>query len=506
MGLLKSIGSSVASLFRTTSPVANSNAFSAQGTGGTISIGGYLLSSELNAKLSSVTSRTKLYDELSLNVAIVATGLRYFSSLISGINWSVTPAKDIKKKGDPKKGEGDEVKTSSDKAKEYADLISQNLNKLNVPWYRVVRTCSQFKWVGFSVQECIAERMDDLAPGYIGIGRVENRPQATMERWILEPQSNEVLAWEQRDPNGVETFELDRDRCIYMVDDTLTNSPDGVGMLRHVVELCDQLRRLEQLELWAYETDLRGVPIARAPTAVLDMMVQRGTMTRADADLKLEGIKNFVSNHFRSPNLGLLLDSGAYTGQDATKTPSSQRMWDLELAKGQGVGLGEIHIAIERKMHEIARALGIEQFMLGGSSTGSLALSEDKSRNLLELINSTLKEITWALQRDFVEQIFELNNWDKKLMPELMPDAVALRSISIITEVLSKLSLAGATIDRNDPVINQIRKILHLVDQPFVTEDMKMETKAPNSGGKPGEKLPNKPTEKKDNAVHSEAA
>jgi hypothetical protein len=137
--------------------------------------------------------------------------------------------------------------------------------------------------------------------------------------------------------------------------------------------------------------------------------------------------------------------------------------------------------------------------MLGSGGKGSLALSEDKSRNLIELINSVLNEIAWCLRQDYVLKIFELNRWDKKYLPKVVPDAAALRSVSVLVEVLSKIALAGGTLDRNDPVINQIRRMVNLVDQPFVTEKMKGETKPANSGGTPGVKGPGKgPPEKKE--------
>lgn len=485
----------IANFFTKESAPPAGSPFDRQGVGGTTEIGGYLNSAERNAKLANASSRQKVYDEISLNTAIVATGLRYFSSLISGVNWTFQPAKDVKKKGE---NGGEDTWTSSDKAKNYADWIETSTTRMEQPWYKVVRRTGQFKWIGMSIQECIAQRMEEVAPGMIGIGSIENRPTTTIDKWFLEEQSNKVLGWQQRDPNTGAEHLLDRARCIYAVDDTLTDQPDGVGLLRHVVELCEQLKRLEQLEGWAFETDLRGVPIGRAPTAILDQMVATNRLTRAQADSKLEGIQSFITNHIRNPALGLLLDSSSYTGQDNVRTPSAMRMWDLELAKGNGTGLAEIHVAIERKLHEIARALGIEQFMLGSSSKGSLALSEDKTRNLHELINATVSEISHTLQRDFVDRIVALNKWDPKLTPKLTPDAVALRSVAVIVESLSKLALAGATLDRNDPVINQIRSMLRLVDQPFVTEDMKVETKAPNSGGTPGEKLPAKPTPTKE--------
>lgn len=478
-----------------------------QGTGAITFVSTFLTSPETNSKLSNPTQRFKTYDSMSLNVAIVATSLRYISALISSTNWNLQPP--------PAKPKESERQTSSDvddpvgalteaeakKAKEYANYIVHMMKLMETPWFKVVRNASQFKWKGFCVLEMIAQRMDEVAPGFIGIACVEQRPQSTIEEWKLEDQSNEVEAFGQRDPNSGETYWIDRDKCIYINDDTLTNQPDGIGLLRHVVELCDQLKRLEQLEGWAYETDLRGIPIGRAPTAILDDLVAKNRITAADRDAKLEGIKNFITNHMKNPNLGLLLDSSPYSGQDATRTPSMQRMWDLELAKGSGTGLAEIHVAIERKQHEIARALGTEQFMLGAGGKGSLALSEDKARALVELINSIIMEIAWCLQRDFIKKIFLLNRWDLKLMPELLPDAAALRSVTTIVDALSKMALAGAVLDRNDPVINQVRGMMKLVKQPFVTEEMKLAGKPANDGGTPGEKGPNAPKPAKDSKV-----
>jgi hypothetical protein len=429
---------------------------------------------------------------MTANVHIVATALRYFAAMVTGVQWGVRPPQiDAVEEPDPDSDEAPKQKPKSKDQKladEYAKLVQKNLHAMDVPWFRVVRNASQFKWKGFSIQEMIARRMPEVEEGYIGIGTVEFRPQITIEKWKIQDRSGLVLGWVQRDPQDGTEWELDRDKCIYLNDDTVSYSPDGVGLLRHVVELSHQLRRLEQLEIWAYETDLRGVPVGYAPTAILDEWVSKNKMTREEADDRIDGLKNFVENHLRNPQLGLLLDSSPYTGQDHVRAPSQVRMWGLELLKGQGVGLAEIHTAIDRKCHEIARTLGVEQFMLGSGGKGSLALSEDKSRNLLELINSVLAEIAWCLRQDYVLKIFELNRWDRKYLPELMPDAAALRSVSVLVEVLSKIALAGGTLDRNDPVINQIRRMVNLVDQPFVTEKMKMETKPANDGGTPGKK------------------
>lgn len=447
------LDSAVSALFTSKRP----KPFTTEGTGGTYSIGGFLNTPEKNHEVASPYARFRKYDEIVLNTAIVATGVRYYSSLISGVGWTLQPSL-------PGNRESEQMAERIDKMKDAMD----------VPWYRVVRRCAGFKWKGFSLQEWIARRMDEIEPGLIGIGSVEDRPQVTVEQWDLEPQSNYVRGFIQRDPGTGELYPLARSKCIYLVDDTLTGSPDGVGLLRHVVELASQLKRLEQLEGWAYETDLRGVPVGYAPTSILDDLVKRNVLTRADADKKLKGLNDFITNHIKNPQLGLLLDSGVYTGQDQVKTPSGQKLWGLELVRGDSEGLKDIHIAIERKQHEMARVLGIEQFMLGGGTggKGSLALSEDKSANLTQLINATITEVSWCLNTDYLDPLFTLNKWDKKLKPKLIPDAVQLRSVTEIVDALQKLSMAGAALLPSDPVVNQIRSMLHLVEQPEIPPEV----------------------------------
>lgn len=469
---------------------APQTADSPQGIGGPQIVGTWLRTNEKNAALASIDRRMQKYQEISLNTTIVAASIRYIYALVCSSNWKYHPPQEKDPKGVQP---GNLTAAEAKLAKQYADAIQLNMRNMRVPWFKVVRNAAQFKPLGFSVQECIAARMDDVMPGYIGILDVQNRPQYTFEQWEVDPQTGEVVGWKQRDPNDAQLYDLDRDRCIYIVDDTLTSQPDGVGLLRHVVEVCDQIKRLEQIEIWAYETDLRGVPIGMAPLAVLDNLVETNRLTKENKAFLLRGLTDFIENHVRNPELGLLLDSSVYTSQDAARTPSGAKMWGLELAKGDGTGLAEISTAIERKMHEVGRALGTEQFMLGAGGKGSLALSEDKARALVELINGIMMEVAWCLDQDYVLRIFMLNRWPIKLRGELLPDATSLRSVSVIVDALSKLALAGAVIDRNDPIINEIRRMLKLVDQPYVTPEMIAATKPPNAGGTPGEKGPNSP-------------
>lgn len=420
---------------------------SVEGTGGTAAVGGYLVQKEKSGDLVG-EQKFVTYDNVVLNTSIVAAGVRHYHSLISGVGWSLKPGK-------------------GGNANKYAERVDQMIHtELKQPWSQVVGTMGHYKWVGFSVQEWIAENLKD---GFQGLTTFENRPQSTMEQWVLEEQTGHVLGWIQRDLVTGETYPLHRSKCVYIADKSITHMPDGVGMLRHVVELNRQLKRLEQLEGWAYETDLRGMPIAYAPLGFLDTLVQKKLMSAADRDARLKGLTDFVKNHVRNPQLGIILESAPYRDEGATKSPSTTRQYGLEFAKGEGGSLQPVANAIERKQREIARAIGFEHLMLGGDGKGSNAQHQDKTASLRDSVNATLVTMGWQLDQDVIVPIFERNGWPLEERPCFKPDALSLRTVQEVVDSLEGMARSGATIMPNDPVVNQVRGMLSLVDAPEIT-------------------------------------
>lgn len=423
---------------------------STEGVSGIGQYGGFLPQLERSGDLSGI-NKYITYDNVVLNTSVVAAAVRHYHSMISGVGWSLKP------------GVGPN-------AQKYADRIEQMIKtELKQPWSRVVGTMGQFKWVGFSVQEWIAERMPD---GFIGLTKFENRPQSTIEQWALEEQSGDVIGFLQRDPGSGQLFPLHRSKCAYIADLSITHMPDGVGMLRHVVEAQRQLKRLEQLEGWGYETDLRGIPIGRAPIGVLDELVRRKVISDAEKTAKLKGLTDFIQNHVKNPQLGILLDSTPYRDEGQAKSPSVLQQWGLEFAHHSGAGLAEIRTAINDKNREIARAIGFEHIMLGGSERGSNAQHVDKTAGVRETMNATCKTIGWQLDQDVIVPIFEHNAWDLNQRPSFLPDALQLRSVQEVVDALEGMARAGAVIIPGDEVVNQVRGMLHLIEQPKITPEI----------------------------------
>lgn len=409
------------------------------GVGGTRIVGGYIQSDETNARLTG-TRKYKTFGDMIVNVDIVATGIRYFLDLISRPKWRVVP------------------KDQSAGAKDAAELIESCLQDCETPWSRIVRRAGMHRFYGFAICEFIAKKRPD---GTVGILDLERRPQRTIERWDLDEVGRLRGVW-QVDPNNGREIYLPSSKILHFADDTFSDSPEGLGLLRNCVAATDMLVNYERLEGVGFETDLRGVPIGRAPLLELEQQVEAGTISRAQADAATSGLKTLVEKHGRTFNLGMLFDSATYRGLDASGSISGVNKWGLELINGGSTSSQFIGQSIERQLLRIARLLGVEHLMIGGSTSGSQALSRDKSTNYALVGQSTLDEIVGVVEWQLVPRLLDLNGIPQELAPDISTDKLAWRDIEQITGALGQLATAGCPMKPGDKAEGEVYELIGL--------------------------------------------
>lgn len=425
------------------------------GVPGTVIIDGYIQQDEKNSKLVG-QEKYRTYSNLLANVSIVGTGVRYFLNLVSKANWQVMPSDD------------------SEQALEFANIVEGMMTDMLTPWHRIIRRAAMYRFYGFSVQEWTAKKNPDGTVSFLDIAP---RPQLTIERWDTLEDGG-VIGVCQRSLSTFEEIYIPRSKLVYMVDDALNDSPEGLGLFRHIVEPSDRLIRYQQLEGFGFETDLRGIPVGRAPYAELDQQVREGTIDDAKRTEILKPLTTFIQNHIKHPQLGLLLDSLPYQNEDESARPSNLQQWDIDLLKGGNTSQTPVDTTIQRLTHEIALVLGIEGLLLGSNNVGSQSLGIDKSQNLALIVDNTLKEITETFNSDMIDPIWEMNGYPEEFKPSFKTDVTQFRDTQQITGSLRDLSLAGVIIDPDDPAINEIRQLLGLSDAiPFSdTQDLEEET------------------------------
>lgn len=445
--------------------------FSEMGTGGTSIYGGHIAQIERSSKWIG-TQKYITSANIATNVSIVAAGVHYFLNLVAHPKWTVKPASgkstsmNRTKKAFPpnfnaaaggkaKKPPGSKPDVSGE-AQKLADFVQECMENVDTPWPRIVRRAGMYRFYGFGLQEWIMRKRAD---GQVEWKDVEPRPQFTVERWAVD-EDGQIEGIMQRSPQTYELLPIPRKKLVYLVDDTLSDSPEGLGLFRHLAEPYERLKRYLDLEAKGFERDLRGTPIGRAPYTQLRKMIAASEITKEEADKLLEGIEAFVTAQVKLSDTALMVDSMPYenAAQDGMKFVSTPQ-WGIELLQGGAAGLSELNVAVDRIQREMARILGVEHLMMGDTG-GSRATAVDKSRNLYLIANAVLSNIAAQFNKDLIEPLWTMNGFDEDLMPTFEIEDVAFKDVAQVTQALQQMATAGAVLSPDDPVIDDVRDLL----------------------------------------------
>ena len=404
------------------------------------------------------------FDRMVRDVSIVAAGVRLFLNLISNAVWTVNPPEGL-----------NDNETAV--AQGYADDLYAMLFDMTNSWSSVVRKTAAFKLYGFSIQEWTAKKNGD---GSIGLLDIEHRPQRTIARWNRD-EGGTVESVVQRVP-GRGDVTLPRSKIIYAVDDTLSDSPEGLGLFRHLAKTSVRLEWFLGLEEIGFTTDLRGIPVARAPLAELRQEVldagPEGSQERARAEARrnslLAPLRNWLDKHVRNEKSGMLLPSDPYvaTNPDKAQTPSAVPKWALELLSGDSTSFDSMANAVVRMNQELARILGVEHLLLGSDGSGSLALARSKVGTFYLTVTSTLLDLCEIYDRDIIQPIAELNGWPEELWPQMGVNEISDRDIDQIMTALKDLATAGAPLMPDDPAVGELYDLLGLTRPPERVDEM----------------------------------
>jgi len=427
---------------RTESP----NPTAIRGTSGVQVVGGYIQTREKNASLQG-QQRYSTWADMIANTSIIAAGARYYLNLLAKANWTLDPANETAE------------------AEQLAERTFEIIHGMRRPWSRVIRAAGMYRFYGFSIQEWVAKREED---GTFGLLDIAQRPQNTIEQWDTAADGN-VVGCVQKNPNTFEHIYLPRSKTVYVVDDALNDTPEGLGILRQLTQPAETLAELQRLETYGYEMDLQGVPLVRAPLQQIQANVTAGKITAEQGAASTSALVGWLADHARRPNAGLMIDSAVYTGTGEQQTPTANRQWDVEtMTSGSADSAVAVATAIERLNREMARIMGVEELMLGSDSAGSFAMSKQKSDNFALMVDSSLNEIRWAMQHDVVETLFRINGWNEELMPKFRTEQIAFQDIEQMAATLQSMATAGAMLAPDDPAINEIRQMLGLSPQKEV--------------------------------------
>jgi hypothetical protein len=422
-----------------------------QGSDGTGGFGGYWFSTgETNPALVG-RELWRTYAEVMANMTIVATAIRYSLNLVGGVEWDSSPNPNAPDVG---------------LAKKCAETIKVGLLDADMtqPFPLHAKKQALSGWLGFALHNWFWRKRSD---GLIVISDLRHRPQATVAAWDIPVEGEPWIGIEQQTRSGGRYY-VERSRLWYTADLAITDRPSGVGLLRHVVEHARQLVHLEEIEGFAFDANLRGVPIGRAPLNAL-YNYAKGTLQK-DHDDAMQWVEDqtaemnrMLANHSKTADQGFLLDSETYMAisADGAKTPSSVPKWAVDLLQGGSIGLEEVAAAIERKTREIARVMSFEWALLGEGDAGSNAMHVDKTQQYGAFLNALTTGLAISLRNDVARPLVAANHGAiaaEEATPIITPSVISTEDIRTFTGAILDLKQAGSFMPPNDPIFDVARK------------------------------------------------
>jgi hypothetical protein len=407
--------------------------------------GGHVQTQERSPDLQG-SRKWKTYADVVSNVAIVATAIRLRLELLAKPRWTCKPPNDL----------------DTLEAWEWSERGEAIFADMATPMPQAVQRSGLFVDYGYGIQTWSVKRNDE---GWFVLDDLRPIGCATVERWDCD-EYGRVEGVEQLSPQTQERIYIPRKRMIYNVDKALNDSPEGLGMLRQIVEEARLLVRKAQIEMVGFDSDLAGTPKARAPIAELNAAVYDGSDPHAEAHRTaiMTPIDAYMKNHNRSAKTGILLDSSVYTNADGT--PSTVYKSDIELLQTSGGNLPALDVSIMRSIKMMALVYGAEGLLIGMESTGAYALAKDKTTKLHLLIDSLLGTLCASYQRDVLDEVWALNGWPMEYKPELEVEPVNRADVEQVVAVLDGLSRSGIMMRTDDAAIDKVRGLVDLPPQP----------------------------------------
>lgn len=436
----------------------------AVGHDGVIAHGGRISTGERNAKL--VGSEKWLTYRNSYQHPAVAISLLLRNALFAGVRWSL-----------------EENSMGGAPAARGLEVVEQGLldARLAKPWKRIAAKAGMFWANGVSVHAAALGRRPDGVVTYTDIG---HRPPHTFDTWHRkDPQS----PWEsigQRISTG-ETYTLPLSECLYVVNDAVSDSPEGEGVLRFVVERLRRITQYETMEGSEIFSSMGGTPIARVPWEEINSKLGENLtedQIAAERTRATSNITTIVSDRIKTPEKRqyAVLDSATYEGTDPNNITSIKK-WDIEIIKGELQGLPEIRKVINDLHLDVARILGVEWVFMG-SEGGAYAMHADKTSMFAATLSGDLAAIASAANQQLVRRLVAANGLDPDLAaPTLVPSPIGSKDVEKVARSLGLIQMAG--LPPNHPAKVALFEMLELPwqDEDSIEQDMML----PRGNGKP---------------------
>ena len=394
----------------------------------------------------------RVYREMRDNDAVCSSILFAVEMLLRAIDWTVSCDSD--------NPEGVEFLESvvDDMSHTWDDFICNVLTMLTFGW-EYTEVIYKRRVGPFEVDP---RRRSKYTDGKIGIRKLADRSQETLNRWEIDPEDGSVLGMWQDPPNGgSETRFIPMNRALLFRPHLHKGSPEGRSVLRGCYRSWYLLKNIQEIESIAIERELNGLPVAYIPNEILN-----GESTEAKA--AVEKYKKMVRDIKLNSQGGCVLPSNPYV--DADGNPTALRQVELVLLNANGSRAIDTDKVVKRYQGDIARTILADFIMLGATSQGSWALSKSKIDLFSTALDGWLSGIASVCNRYLVPKLWYLNGFDHENMPYFVPGKAAPEDIKELGDYIESLSRSGLIVN-DEETENYLRSAGGLPEAPPLEDE-----------------------------------
>lgn len=397
-------------------------------------------------------SGMRVYREMADSDPVIAAALRTITLLIHRIEWRVEPAQD----GDPKI------------ADQLRDLVETALHDMDRPWVETlgeILTCLPY---GFSIMELTYKQRQGWNDDPQQSSRHEDnqwgwaswspRSQDTVVSWIYDQATNRLVGLRQQAPPDPTERIIPLEKVAHFTTGARNGNPQGTSILRSAFRPWWFLKRLQELEGVGIERDLAGLPVVLLPEQYLSSNATADEITTRNMLLKL------VQNVRRDSQEGVLFPSDVDPDTGKPK-------FEFKLMSSGGTRALNIGEAITRYENRIAMSMMADFMLLGSGSSGSWALSTDKTTLFAEALEAVTRQIAEVINLTVIPRLMGMNGRrDAKNWPRLVPGEVNTPNLTEVGAFLGAMSTAGMSLFPNPELEDHLFELARL---PKISDDVR---------------------------------
>ena len=387
------------------------NPFREIGVTGLKHYGGFI--SEEHVRQLQGDKSVKVFQEMGDNDPVVSTVLYALENVVRQVTWTVDG---------PNK-----------------TFVEDNLGGMSHSWEDLIAEAGSKLQFGWAYHEVVG-REDG---GRIFWKKIPIRAQSTLDHWELDPHGGIQGMWQN---TGRGSVLLPISKSLHFRTSARKNNPLGKSVLRSAWRPWVFKKRIEEFEGIGVERDLAGIPFAEVPPEILN--ASPGT----DEANALLAVKDIVENIRNDEQAGIIWPKAV--------NDQGHDLWKFSLLSSGGRSHQTVRQIIEAKGLEIAMSALADVILIGHEKVGSFALSSSKERLLLVGLQSQVDEIASVFNRHALPRLFALNGIDDQGKTKLVPGELQATDLSVLAEILWKLTMAGMAVFPSDSAEAHLRALL----------------------------------------------